>query len=69
MGNHISGWELTVEICNVIIFIYQQPPTKVICLPEGKLFRVMFHPFSFQIDSSQFEMRMGKTSPEKIVFR
>ena len=31
---HISGWELTVEIYNVIIFIYQQLPTKVICLPE-----------------------------------
>ena len=29
----------------------------------------MFHPFSLQIDSSPFELRMGKTSPETIVFK
>jgi hypothetical protein len=28
----ISGWELTAEIYNVIFFIYQYPPTKVILL-------------------------------------
>ena len=64
-SNHISGWELTVEIYNVKIFIYQEPPTKVICFPEDNCFKWCFAHSQFK----SIELRMSETLPETIVFK
>jgi hypothetical protein len=51
-------WKLTVEIYNVIIFIFQWPPTKV---PVDNVLPIL--------NSNWFELKIGKTSRETIVFR
>ena len=43
----ISGWELTVEIYNVIFFKLSVTSNKVICLP-WRLLWIMFHPLLIQ---------------------